>query len=186
MVMATAIPWTRERVLALPPDGKRYELIDGNLLVSPAARPRHQVACFELALRIHPYVREHSLGMLLPLAADLAPEPGQLVQPDVFVLPTGPAFDEWDEAPLPLLVVEVLSPSTARHDRGIKRALYQRAGVGEYWLVDIDARLVERWRPGDSQPEVLTHTLTWHPRPGVSPLHLDLMDFFRTVRREPA
>jgi Uma2 family endonuclease len=61
---------------------------------------------------------------------------------------------------LPLLVVEILSPSTARHDRVKKRARYQRSGV-EAWIVDIEARLVERWLPSESRPEVLTERVTW-------------------------
>lgn len=109
MVMPDTAQWTRKRVLALRPDGNRYELIDGQLLVSPAARPLHQIACFALANRLNPYVVQRGLGMLLPLAADLEPEPGQLTQPDLFVLPPGPRFARWEQAPLPFLVVEVLS-----------------------------------------------------------------------------
>ena len=181
MVMPDTAPWTRERVLALPSDGNRYELIDGQLLVSPAARPLHQISCFALANRLNPYVVEHGIGMLLPLAADLEPEPGQLTQPDVFVLPPGPRFTRWEEAPLPLLVVEVLSPSTARYDRGLKRRFYQRAGVREYWIVDLDARVVERWRPGDDRPEVATDVLAWQPAPEHPPLELDLAGYFSEV-----
>ena len=70
--------------------------------------------------------------------------------------------EKYGETP-PLLAVEVLSPSTARADRTVKRRLYQRAGVPEYWIVDLEARLVERWRPADERPEVLTDTLTWRP-----------------------
>lgn len=181
MVMPDTAQWTRKRVLALRPDGNRYELIDGQLLVSPAARPLHQIACFALANRLNPYVVQRGLGMLLPLAADLEPEPGQLTQPDLFVLPPGPRFARWEQAPLPFLVVEVLSPSTARYDRGLKRHFYQRAGVREYWVVDLDARVVERCRPGDERPEVLSGTMRWAPDPGRAPLELDLSVYFEEV-----
>lgn len=184
MVMPDLAPWTRERVLALPSDGNRYELIDGQLLVSPAARPLHQIACYLLATRLDPYVQEHRLGLLLPLPADLEPEPGQLTQPDLFVLPPGPRFARWEQAPLPFLVVEVLSPSTARYDRGLKRHFYQRAGVQEYWVVDLDARVVERWRPGDERPEVASETLAWQPVAGLPPLELDLARYFDEVGGE--
>jgi Uma2 family endonuclease len=132
MVMPDIAPWTRERVLALPSDGNRYELIDGQLLVSPAARPVHQVACYGLAKLLD-------------------------------------------------LVVEVLSPSTARYDRGLKRRFYQRAGVPQYWIVDLDARVMERWRPGDERPEVASETLAWQPAAGVAPLVIDLAGFFDEV-----
>jgi Uma2 family endonuclease len=178
MVMPDLAPWTRERVLALPADGNRYELIDGQLLVSPAARPPHQIACYHLARLLDPYVRQHNLGLLLPLAADLEPEAGQLTQPDLFVLPPGPRFIRWEDAPRPRLVVEVLSPSTARYDRGLKRRFYQRARIPEYWIVDLDGRVIERWRPGDERPEVASEWLQWQPESAIPPLELDLEDFF--------
>jgi Uma2 family endonuclease len=84
-----------------------------------------------------------------------------------------------------LLAVEVLSPSTARADRTIKRRLYQRAGIPEYWIVDLEARLVELWRPSDDRPEMLEDTLSWRPDPAVPPLTIELPDFFRRVLGEP-
>ena len=77
-----------------------------------------------------------------------------------------------------MLAVEVLSPSTARRDRREKRRLYQRF-ADEYWIVDLDARLVERWRPGDVRPEVLDETLSWQPAGAVEPLVVDLAAYFR-------
>ena len=81
----------------------------------------------------------------------------------------------------PTLAVEILSPGTAGRDRGIKRRLYQQAEVPEYWIVDLDARLVERWRPGDERPEILSETLTWQPSESASPFELDLAGFFAEV-----
>ncbi len=78
-------------------------------------------------------------------------------------------------------MVEVVSPATARYDRTIKRALYQRVGVMEYWIVDLDARLVERWRPEDTRPEIVTDSLTWHPAGTSEPMVLDLEAFFKEV-----
>ena len=86
-----------------------------------------------------------------------------LVQPDLFVLRVQPgkAFRSWKEVGTPLLVIEALSPSTAPRDRGKKRRIYQRAGVAEYWIVDLDARLIERWRPGDERPEIVDERMQW-------------------------
>lgn len=185
MGMPDTLPWTRERMLALPADGHRYELIDGELLVSPAPRPIHQMAVRLLDRRIDSYLQQHGLGVSMPLAADLEPQPGQLTQPDLFVLPPGPCVERWEEAPLPILVVEVVSPSTARSDRSLKRRFYQRAAVPEYWIVDVDAEAVERWRPGDQRPEVIDGMLAWQPRPDVAPLVIDLPSLFGELKGRP-
>lgn len=81
-----------------------------------------------------------------------------------------------------VLAIEVLSPSTARYDRGFKRRYYQRAGVGESWVVDPDALLVERWRPGDERPEVLDREVAWQPAPTVVPLVIDLPVMFSQLQ----
>lgn len=163
MGMPDTIRWTREQVLNLPADANRYELVDGELIVSPSPAPRHQVVLGALYDILSPWVRSVGLGRVLWSPADLELERGQVNQPDLFVLPST-SFDRWEDAPLPLLVVEALSPATARYDRGLKRRFYQRAGVPEYWIVDIDGGVVERWRPGDERP-ALDVTLGSPPAP---------------------
>ena len=184
-MQGTAPPpgWTREMVLALPDDGNRYELFDGELLVTPAPRARHQDAALALVRRLDPYVRSQGLGHLGFAPADLALEGGQLAQPDVYVVPMlgRRAPRVWKEYGIPLLVVEILSPSSARHDRITKRRRYQRTGVPEYWVVDLDARIVERWRPGDERPEVLDDVLTWQPDSTLTPLTIVLPELFAEV-----
>jgi Uma2 family endonuclease len=184
MAMPDVARWTRAEVLALPDDGMRHELIDGELIVTPAPRVRHQDGVTALTTILLPYVQEHRLGRFYAVPADLEMLPDQLTQPDLFVVPPGIRFDRWEDAPTPVLVIEVASPSTARYDRGTKRRLYQRAGVPEYWIVDLDARLVERWRPVDTRPEVLDHEITWQPGPDVPPLRIDLDRFFVHVMDE--
>jgi Uma2 family endonuclease len=76
-----------------------------------------------------------------------------------------------------LLVVEVLSPSSSRHDRVRKRPLYQRS-VPDYWIIDLDARLVEHWAPRDDRPALVTDTLMWQPDGGKIPFTLDLRAYF--------
>ena len=184
MGMPDLAPWTRARVLALPDDGQRHELLDGELLVTPAPRPVHQLVVQALSLALHPYVHAHVLGTALALSADLFGGHGQLLQPDLFVVPSRGAIDEWDSWPDPTLVVEVTSPATARYDRGLKRRFYQRAGVPEYWIVDPDARVVERWRPLDERPEVLDVEMRWQPRADVPPLVIDLPTLFAEAAGE--
>lgn len=108
--------------------------------------------------------------------ADIEFDPRTLVQPDIFVAPFvgGRRPRNWPEIHELLLAVEVLSPSTARADRQVKRRRYQRQGVPEYWIVDLDARLVERWRPEDERPEILEGRLVWHPSSAPESLTLDL------------
>jgi Uma2 family endonuclease len=101
-------------------------------------------------------------------------------QPDIYVQPgpRRPAPDRWEDIDLPILVVEVLSPSTAWNDRQVKRRKFQRLGIPEYWIVDLDARLIERWKPADSRPEILTEVLEWLPVPEGQPLTIDLTTLF--------
>lgn len=180
----TASPgrWTREMVLALPDDGNRYELFDGELVVTPAPAMIHQVALKRLLDAIEPYVRANRLGETFWSPADLRLGGEQLAQPDLFVLPFLPGGRlDWDSAPDPILVVEVLSPSTARFDQIVKRRRYQRAGIPEYWVVDLDARAVERWTPRDDRPEVLDMILRWHFAGAASPLEIDLAALFTAI-----
>jgi Uma2 family endonuclease len=175
--------WTREEVLALPDDGNRYELVDGELLVSPSPRPLHQLAVSAFHDRLKPYVRSHRLGTVLFSPAGLDLRSGQLMQPDLFVLapPADGPFRAWSQAGIPRLVIEVLSPSTARYDRLTKRRRFQRSGVPAYWIVDLDARLVEVWAPADVAPTIVDETLTWQPDGTVPPLMIDLADVFSEI-----
>jgi len=109
--------------------------------------------------------------------------PRKFVQPDVFVLPLvgGAPVRAWTEVGRLVLAVEVLSPSTSRTDRGKKRELYRDKGVPEYWIVDTEARTVERWRPNDDAPENLSDTLEWQPDRSIPSLVIDLGSFFARV-----
>ena len=178
MVMPHVEPWTRESVLALPDDGNRYELFGGELLVTPSPAPKHQSVVALLSAKLIRYLELTGLGIVYTSPADLSLDGNQLAQPDLFII-AGPAIGSlrWDEVPLPLLVIEVLSPGTARYDRQVKRGWYQRTGI-EYWIVDADARVVERWKPEDQRPEILDGSLRWVPRSGVDPLDLNVERLF--------
>ena len=181
MAMPATTRWTVEMVRALPDDGNRYEVIDGELFVTPSPALRHQDAVLAMASLVRPYVSAHGVGHVVVSPADVTFDDGSLVQPDVFVTPLVGARRprDWSEVKALLLAVEVLSPSTARADRRVKLRLYQRQHVPEYWIVDVDARLVERWRPADERPEILAEHLEWQPDPALPPLGLDLPSYFR-------
>lgn len=179
------LDWTVERALALPDDGNRYEVLDGELFVTPAPSWGHQSVLEELSATVHGYVREHRLGWTRRAPADIVFSPRRLLQPDLFVVPwrdDGPPR-AWSDVKALLLAVEVLSPSTARADRHRKRVIYQQQGVTEYWIVDGDARLIERWRPADERPEVLHDALLWQPRPELAPLRIDIQALFDDAAR---
>jgi Uma2 family endonuclease len=175
--------WTVEMLATLPDDGNRYEIIDGLLLVTPSPARLHQRAVWELMGFLRPYLKE--VGNLEALAspADIRSGPHTSVQPDVFVvrLERDHRDHEWPEVPSLLLAIEVISPSSARADRHQKRHLYQRERVPEYWVVDLDSRMIERWRPADDRPEILTERLEWRPDEAPAPLTVDLAEFFRSV-----
>ena len=189
MGMATAPKkrWTIDMVRALPDDRNRYEIIDGELFVTPAPSWTHQGAVLELALRLKPYLKATRLGHQIIAPADVEVAPDTMVEPDLFVVPpaAGRLPRSWTEAGRLLLVVEVLSPTTARVDRVRKRALYARMAVPEYWIVDVDARVVERWRPDDQRPEVVSdRLLEWRPEAAHPALTIDLVDYFAEVTGE--
>ncbi len=174
--------WTRDMVLALPDDGRRYELIGGELVVTPAPSGLHQTALMALYDWIRPLVGAAGLGRVLVSPADIALGEDEILQPDLFVFRTATAkpLRDWTDISELLLVVEVLSPSTARYDRELKRRRYQRAGVPEYWILDLDGRVVERWRPDDARPEILADVLRWEPAAGMG-WELELGRFFREI-----
>ena len=89
-----------------------------------------------------------------------------------------------EEAGLPLLVIEVLSPGTARADRFCKRRRYLQAGIA-YLIMDLDSRLVERWLPGAERPDILAEQVRWHPDGVSAPFVFDLEPFFTRILGQP-
>ena len=172
--------WTASEWRELPDDRNRYEIIDSALFVTPAPMPPHQRLVGELFLSLHAYANAHRIGDALMSPADIELGDDTVVQPDIFVarLVNGKVSLRWEDLGPLLLAIEVLSPGTARVDRTIKRSSYQRAGIAEYWIVDGDARVVERWRPADDRPEVLADRLEWQPDPAFPPLVIELDALF--------
>jgi Uma2 family endonuclease len=171
--------WTAAAVRALPDDGQRYELVAGELVVTPAPSWIHQSVAAALFRRLDAWLAMTRVGIVRFSPADLSLGEDEVLQPDLFVVPlAGPPVRTWEDVTRLLLAIEILSPNTARYDRLLKRRRYQRAGVPEYWIVDPDSRLVERWRPEDTRPEVLSEVLTWQPVPSQAALELDLPSLF--------
>lgn len=173
--------WTADDLVDLPDDGNRYEVIDGELFVTPTPSGRHQDVVSELILLLKPYAR--AVGLHLrgsPTAVKFSRR--REVQPDLIVLPLMPDGGippEFTDVGHLVLAIEVLSPSTASLDKVQKRELYQAQGVDEYWIVDATARTVERWQPDSVVADVLRDTMTWQPVSGRDALEMDLVDLFR-------
>ena len=177
--------WTAADVRALQERAwPRYELIDGELLVTPAPLVAHQLVGGELFAALHQYCERIPVGVPFTSPADLELKPDSVTQPDVFVVPRDTEIAgervEWPDVKSLLLAVEVLSPSSIRTDRVTKRDFYLSAGVAEYWVVDIDARFVEVWAPAAETPRVVRELLTWAPD-GAEPLEIDLPALFARV-----
>lgn len=137
--------WTYADYQRLPDDGRRYEVIRGNLYVTPAPGFDHQSTASELYFRLAAFVRDEELGTILfapfdVLLADLASP----VQPDLVFFRKGnqprPGDSRFEGTPD--LVIEILSPSTSRRDLHVKLGAYEDAGVPEYWIVDPKSRSV--------------------------------------------
>jgi Uma2 family endonuclease len=175
--------WTAEMARALPDDGNRYEVLDGELFVTPAPALLHQRALRLLYDLLQPYVTRHGIGELLWSPADIEFSPRRLVQPDLFVLRQrdGRPLQSWRELNGLVLAIEGLSPSTAHADRHRKRRIYMEEAVDEYWIVDISGRVVERWQQGDDRPEVLDASMSWAPMQHVEPLVFDLNGYFAAI-----
>ena len=136
---------TYEDYCALPDDGLRYEIVDGMLFAEPSPRRAHQKAVGNLHAILHAWVRAHELGEVYVAPFDVILDPRTTVEPDlVFVVRDRlDIVAERGVEAAPDLLVEVLSPGTARRDRVRKLNAYARHGVRHYWLVDPEAKTVE-------------------------------------------
>lgn len=163
------------------PPGERWELVDGEVLVTPSPHWMHQRVVARLFVLLDGYVRASTIGEAFPSPLDVKLEAGLVLQPDVLVVPAGELRRRSDIVRRLLLAVEVVSPSSARHDRVTKRPGYQRNRVPEYWVVDDSSQTVERWRPDDERPELIAEQLVWHPLGASDPFVLDLVQLFASV-----
>ena len=145
--MATPKPWIKFTVkdYMSTPEGTRYQLLDGEMILAPSPTSRHQTIVLQLSMALSEFVRANSLGTVWFAPLDVVLSNYDVAQPDILFV-SNARSDIVTEANIqgaPDLVVEILSPGTATYDRGYKQGLYSRHGVREYWLVDPDAETVE-------------------------------------------
>ncbi len=182
MGMAVPAYFTAEMVRAMPDDGNRYEVVYGELLVTPSPRLLHQLLVQRLSMALGNYLQKEPVGLILESPADISWGRDVLVQPDVFVVPLEEARTlTWSSVQTLLLVAEVLSPSTARGDRFVKRIRYREAGVPLYWVVDGEEHCVEVWTPSDDFPRFERERLVWHAPGAREPFTLRTEELFRPI-----
>ena len=174
--------YTADMVRALPDDGRRYEVVHGELLVTPSPQAVHQLVVQRLSVAVSVYAERHGAGQVFTAPADISWGPETLVQPDVFVVPLEQARTlDWREMTNLLLAVEVLSPSTARADRFTKRRLYQEVGVPTCWIVDPERRCVEVWTPAAACPAIEWASVSWHPDGAAETFTMRLEELLRPL-----
>ena len=167
---ATTKHWTLEELHSLPDDGNKYEVVHGELFVTPAPTPRHESVLQRLTRILEPYVTTHALGDIYHPRSVVRVK-GSEVEPDLMVR-TRPRNDDvpWDEWPVPILVVEVASPYTRRRDREEKHDFYiHDARIAEYWIVDTEGQTITSVRAG-AEDRTFAETMTWAPAGAAEPL----------------
>jgi len=133
------------------PNDKRYQLLDGEMILAPSPVTKHQDIAAQIFLALNQFVRQHSLGRVWYAPLDVVLSNHDVAQPDIMFVSNARSaiITEANIQGAPDLVVEILSPGTAVYDRGYKQALYGRHGVREYWLVEPDAETVEMLTQGE-------------------------------------
>ncbi len=183
MGMTAPIYYTADMVRALPDDGNRYEVVHGELLVTPSPRLWHQTLVARVFHALATYLESEPVGLVYASPADISwGREDILVQPDVFVIPRDEARTlDWMQIRTLRLAVEVLSQSSQRADRFTKRRLYQERHVSDYWVIDGGQHVVEVWTPDASLPSIERERLVWRPVGTQRVFTLRLEELFRPI-----
>ena len=145
----TGMKLTYDDFVLLPDDGKRHELIDGEHYVTASPNTKHQQVSMDLTFLIRSWLEDHPIGRLFAAPYDIVLSHFDVVEPDLIYLTNERADQILTSLHLrgtPELVVEIGSPSTRQRDETIKRRLYERTGVSEYWFVDPELDVVRVYR----------------------------------------
>lgn len=172
--------WTYADYAQLPDDGNRYEVIDGEVCVTPSPGTRHQRAAIQVFFQLRSYVEAHGLGEMM-WDIDLLFQDGQYFRPDMLFVPRESAAELEERGMLgtPGLVVEVVSPGSRRLDRVKKAFRYRAYGVPEYWVLDPVNLCIERHRRGDTGvATVYRDVLEWQPYADAPALRLAIPAIF--------
>jgi Uma2 family endonuclease len=180
----TPYTWTYDEYARLPDDGNRYEVLDGEVLVTPAPSTDHQYIVARLTRALMAYVEAERFGVVLP-DVDVLFATGQFLRPDLVVVPRSAreaVTSRGVDAP-PALMIEILSPSSRSIDRVKKPRRYGEFGVPEYWVVDPEERCVWVWRftAGATEPDRLDRVVTWRPEGTTTPFEITIDEVLRPM-----
>ena len=177
---------TYDDFVLFPDDGLRHELIDGEHYVTPSPNTKHQAISLKVSARLFTWLEQHPIGKVFAAPFDVVFTQFDVVEPDVLYMSqarAGEILKDSNVQGVPELVIEIASPSTRRRDETVKRGLYERVGVSEYWVVDPKLDVVRVYRPEGAafaKPVELSaearDVLTTELLPG---LELSLEDIFR-------
>ena len=181
---ATPYTWTYSEYARFPDDGNRYEVIDGEVLVTPAPSTMHQEVVARVLIALRAYAERHALGIVLP-DVDVLFATGHFLRPDIVFVPADRRdgiSDRGIEVP-PGLIVEIQSPTSSSIDRVKKPRRYGDFGVSEYWVLDPVASeaLIWKFAEGAREPERHTDAFEWRPAGTVEALVLDPGNLFRPL-----
>ena len=152
---ATSYRMTTQQFFELPEGPPYFQLIDGDLYMSPSPRRYHQRISMLLGSELHAFIEDHELGELYAAPSDVVLNNHTVLEPDLYFVSRERAHILSEQGTLgaPDLVVEILSPSTARLDVGVKRRLYAESGVREMWVVVPETRTLEVYRFAENAAE---------------------------------
>ena len=174
---ASTKQWTLEELHGLPDDGNKYELVDGELYVTPPPNTDHETILARLSRILEPYVARERLGFVYH-PRSVFRIGGSEVEPDLIIRQPPPGErTPWEDMPLPILVVETFSPYTRRRDVGVKYDFYMRSGIAEYWMIDPERMTITIARPGE-EDGIVGDALVWHPAGASEPLTIRRHDVF--------
>jgi Uma2 family endonuclease len=186
MPESTSTKLTYEDFLLLPDDGRRHEIIDGEHFVSPSPVTKHQAIVMRLSSALHSFLRKNPIGKVFPAPLDVVLSDTDIVEPDILYVSNDRShiITEKNIQGAPDLVIEILSDATRKTDEIIKRKLYERFGVGEYWLIDPLLETVKVFRRSEGvfvrAEELSTETGGALTTPLIPGLRVELSDLFET------
>jgi Uma2 family endonuclease len=171
-VATQTMPWTLAELNRLPEDGNKYELVYGELFVTPAPSPSHEEVIAILVHLLVPYVERWKLWRVHTARAVVRALESE-VEPDVMVRAIVPATEDWTKLPIPMFIIETAARSTRRRDRGKKKQFYLDLGVPDYWIVDRETRSIQIVRLGHDDAIEREHAV-WHPTGADEPFVVDV------------
>jgi Uma2 family endonuclease len=150
-------PWTYADLADLPDDGNRYEILQGELIVSPSPSGRHQIVLGRLHAALYEAVKTSKFGTVFTAPFDVKFSDRNVVEPDLFVISVN-QYSQYSDRSFdgaPAFVIEIVSPSSINTDRQRKATLYMEQGVKEYWIVEPDQKRILVHIPGEQGPRIV-------------------------------